>query len=416
MKVLIIGGAGYIGSATVREFLKSGCEVVVYDNLSRGHRTALPEDAIFVYGDLNDKEKLKEVFFNHKIDSVIHFAAYLEVGESVFKPAKYFYNNVISTIVLLEVMLENNVKNIVFSSSAAVYGNPESIPIYENFKLSPTSPYGETKLLMENLLKEFVDNYKFNAVALRYFNAAGAVKGCGEDHNPETHIIPRFIKSGLKGEDITIFGNGGHMRDYVHIEDLAKAHVLSVFWIKENNLINNGLFEAFNLGTGKMYSNLEIANKILELIAKKTGKNSESKIVYLDSRPGDPKDLLASNEKAKKYLKWSPNKIEIEEIILDALEWHLNFLDGFNERNVFVEESYLDMVHKTLDFLRFCNSVSDKFKINFFELLLKDEFYSMSFMNKKPSSSDESFDFLNKEFRMKNEVCKILLEELKNYL
>ena len=233
MKVLVTGGAGYIGSTTVRELLKNDCEVIVYDNLSRGHRTSLPEEAVFIYGDLNDEERLKKVFLDNKIDFVIHFVAYLEVGESVFKPAKYFYNNVINTIILLEVMLENNVKNIVFSSSAAVYGNPKSIPIYEDFELHPTSPYGETKLLMEELLKEFVSKYKFNAVALRYFNAAGAINKCGEDHNPEIHIIPRFVKLGLKGEDITIFGDGSHRRDYIHIEDLAKAHSASVSFIKE---------------------------------------------------------------------------------------------------------------------------------------------------------------------------------------
>ena len=300
MNVLLTGGAGYIGSATAREFLNLGFRVIVYDNLSKGHKSALPEEIIFIEGDISDKKKLKEIIFNYEINFVVHFAAYLEVAESVYKPSKYFHNNVINTINLLEAMLESNLKNIVFSSSAAVYGNPKRVPITEDFEKSPTSPYGESKILMENVLEEFVDKYNFNAIALRYFNAAGAVEGCGEDHDPETHIIPRFIKSVLVGDDITIFGDGSHRRDYVHVKDLAKAHVFSVLWMKEQTLVrSNGFFEAFNIGAGKMYTNLEMANKIIELVFKSRGYESGSRIIYLSERPGDPKDLMASNDKAK---------------------------------------------------------------------------------------------------------------------
>lgn len=414
MNVMLTGGAGYIGSAVTREFLDLGFKVIVYDNLSKGHKSVLPEEAIFVLGDISDKKKLKETIFNYEINFVVHFAAYLEVAESVYKPSKYFHNNVINTINLLEAMLESNLKNIVFSSSAAVYGNPKSVPITEDFEKSPTSPYGESKMLMENVLQEFVEKYNFNAIALRYFNAAGAVEGCGEDHDPETHIIPRFIKSVLIGDDINIFGDGSHRRDYVHVKDLAKAHVLSVLWMKEQILVrSNGFFEAFNIGAGRMYTNLEMANKIIELVSKNRGYESGSRIIYLPERPGDPKDLMASNDKAGKYLNWTPENSDLEEIISDALKWHLSYQNEFNEENKFYEKSYLEIVDEIIYFLRICDSISKEFKIKFIGMLIKDEINSVSINNKKFVNNDEILSFIEKEFSLKNKVLDVLIQELK---
>jgi len=417
MKILVTGGCGFIGSVTVRNLKNLGHDVVVYDNLSKGHRSALPEDINFIEGELSDKEKIKEVLKEFGIESVIHFAAYIEAGESMHKPAKYFENNVINTLILLEAMLEVGVKKIVFSSSAAVYGTPKEVPIDEDAELKPESPYGETKLLMEYLLKEFVDNYGFKAVALRYFNAAGASHDCGEDHHPETHIIPRFINAGLKGEDITIFGDGSHRRDYVHIEDLAKAHILAVKWLEEEEGRRvGGFFEYFNLGTGKMYTNLEITKKILELITKKTNRESGSKIVHLDTRPGDPQDLLASNNRAKEHLGWIQEKADIEDIISDALNWHLASPTGFKElRKLVVERSDLEIVEKIVFELKKSDKISKNFKINLLEWLLKNEIHTMRLMDCKKKSDDEMLRLVKDFFSEKNKILEVLIWELKVY-
>jgi len=414
MNILITGGAGYIGNATTREFLKYGYKVIVYDNLSKGHKKFLPENIVFIEGDLNDKKKIKEIIFKYEIDFVIHLAAYAEAGESVHKPSKYFYNNVINTIILLEAMLESGIKNIVFSSSAAVYGNPKKFPITEDSEISPMNPYGETKMLMENILLEFVDKYKFNSVALRYFNAAGALEDCGENHNPETHIIPRFIKAGLKGDSITIFGDGSHRRDYIHIKDLAKAHVLSLELIKEKSFVNKeGFFDVFNLGTGKMYTNLEIAYKTLEMIHKKTGKKSESKIIHLEERAGDPKDLMSSNEKAKKYLNWHPEKTEIEEIISDSLNWHMNSMEEYEENN-FKEKTYQEMSEDIIYCLKLCNYLTKELKKKIMELLLKNEMHALRMINFKDTTNNQILDLLLNEINMRNKIGMNLIEELKN--
>lgn len=434
MKILVTGGCGFIGSVTVRHLKNLGYNVLVYDNLIKGHKNSLPNGVIFIEGELSDKEKLKKILEDYRIDTIVHFAAFIEAGESVHKPAKYFENNVINTLILLEAMLEAGVKKIVFSSSAAVYGTPRKIPIDENAELNPESPYGETKLLMEYLLKEFVNNYGFKAVALRYFNAAGALHDCGEDHHPETHIIPRFIKAGLKGENITIFGDGSHRRDYIHIEDLAKAHILAVELLKketfneENNQeeTNQGFFEYFNLGNGKRYSNIEIADKILELIKNKTGKNSESKIIHLDARPGDPKDLLASNNKAKEYLGWIPERSDIENILSDALNWHLNYQQGFNEdfneKRKISEINDLEIVEKIVSKLKESNYVSRNFKHKLLRILLKDEINTIRLIdnkeanhketNYKEMSDQEILNLLKDFFPEKNNICNILIKEL----
>ncbi len=414
MKVLVTGGAGFIGSVTVRDLLRYGYEVVVYDNLSKGQKSSLPENIAFVHGELSDKEKIKETLLRHKVDSVIHFAANIEAGESVHKPSKYFENNVINTLILLDAMLEVNVKNIVFSSSAAVYGTPNVVPIDETAELKPTSPYGETKLLMEYLLQEFVDKYGFRAVALRYFNAAGAISGCGEDHEPETHIIPKFIKFGLEGNDITIFGDGSHRRDYVHISDLAKGHVLSLIWLKKQEVvISKGLFEAFNLGAGKMYSNLEMTEKILELIHVKTGNKPSSKIIHLPDRPGDPQDLLASNEKAKKYLGWAPNKIKIEDILSDALDWHLEHPGGHGDERVNLQnKTDLELCNQIISVLKQSNSVSNNFKSKLMSWLLKNEIHTVRLIDYKSMSDEEIIDLVENGFREKKSLYDLLKNEL----
>ncbi len=329
MKVLVCGGAGYIGSHTVLELLNQGFEVVVLDNLETGHREAVPKDVQLLIGDLRDQQFISKVFKEHTIDGVIDFAAYSIVGESVSNPLKYYRNNVFGTINLLEEMVRNNVMNIVFSSTAAVYGEPEKVPITEEMPKSPKNPYGDSKLVVEGLLKNCSKSHGINYSTLRYFNVAGAHESgsIGESHDPETHLIPNVLKVALglaKKDFLTIFGNdyntfdGTCIRDYIHVTDLANAHILALKKIYDTN--SNCIY---NLGNGKGYSNLEI----WKTAEKVTGR--KIKMEFDQRREGDPAILVASSEKIKLELGWSPKFSSLEKIIETAWNWHYNNPNGF---------------------------------------------------------------------------------------
>ncbi|MBU5436689.1 UDP-glucose 4-epimerase GalE [Tissierella sp. MSJ-40] len=326
MAVLVTGGAGYIGSHTVLELLNRKEKVVVIDNLVKGHREAI-KGGTFYQGDLRDEDFLCNVFEENEIQEVIHFAAYSLVGESVEDPIKYYNNNVVGTIQLLSTMKRYGVKNIVFSSTAAVYGEPINIPILEEDATIPTNPYGESKLAIEKALKWANKSGDINYIALRYFNAAGANKdGCiGEDHSPETHLIPIILEAALgKRERVFIYGDdydtpdGTCIRDYIHVVDLAEAHILAL-----DKLRREGESGIYNLGNGRGFSVKEVIDK-----AKKvTGINIPVKIG--ERRLGDPAVLVASSKKAKKELNWNPKYNDLEKIIEDAWNWHKNNLNGY---------------------------------------------------------------------------------------
>lgn len=316
--ILVVGGAGYIGSHTVKYLMKNGYNTVVVDNLVYGHREAVLTPN-FEKIDLCDKEGLDKVFKKYKIDAVIHFAAYTYVGESVTKPQKYYWNNVVNTLNLLDVMKENDVKNIVFSSTCATYGNPQYTPMDEKHPQAPINPYGKTKFMMEQIMEDYDTAYGLKYVALRYFNAAGCDKDgeLGESHDPETHLIPLVLKA-IKGErdSITVFGtdyetdDGTCIRDYIHVEDLADAHMKAVEYLFDNQKSN-----CINLGTG-------IGNSVKEIITASeevTGKKVP--VVYGERRAGDPAKLFAVNEKAKAVLNWNPKYTDIKEIIKTAWTW-----------------------------------------------------------------------------------------------
>lgn len=297
MQILVCGGAGYIGSHAVRELYRAGYEVLVLDNLVKGHREAIG-DIPLVEVDINDKPSLEQVFQKQKIDAVMHFAAYSLVGESVVEPAKYYHNNVLGTLNLMEVMLSYGVKRIIFSSTAAVYGEPVELPITEEHPTRPTNPYGATKLAVEGMLHWFGQAYGLNYVSLRYFNAAGAdVAGdIGEDHQPETHLIPLVLQTALGVRpEIKIFGtdyptpDGTCIRDYIHVTDLANAHLLAL-----EKIINEGGSAIYNLGNGSGFS----VREVIQVAQEVTGKLI--KVMEAERRPGDPAVLVASSEKLKK--------------------------------------------------------------------------------------------------------------------
>lgn len=327
MSVLVLGGAGYIGSHTALELVRAGESVVVADNLVTGHIEAIPEGAKFYKGDLHDKAFLDGIFENESIDAVIHFAAYSLVGESVTDPLKYYYNNLCGTEVLLESMVEHKTDKIVFSSTAAVYGEPENIPILETDRTSPTNPYGETKLAMEKMFRWTANAHDLRYVSLRYFNACGADKSgaIGEAHNPESHLIPLILQvpNGKRGS-ISIFGtdydtlDGTCIRDYIHVTDLAQAHILAVKYLR-----NGGGSNIFNLGNGVGYS----VREVIEAARKVTGHAIPA--VEAPKRAGDPARLVASSEKAREILGWKPVHNSLEEIIADAWNWHKNHPNGF---------------------------------------------------------------------------------------
>ncbi|MTQ87812.1 UDP-glucose 4-epimerase GalE [Streptococcus salivarius] len=333
MAILVLGGAGYIGSHMVDRLVEKGQEkVVVVDSLVTGHRAAVHPDAIFYQGDLSDQDFMRKVFKeNPDVDAVIHFAAYSLVGESMEKPLKYFDNNTAGMVKLLEVMNECGVKYIVFSSTAATYGIPEEIPILETTPQNPINPYGESKLMMETIMKWSDKAYGIKYVPLRYFNVAGAKPdgSIGEDHGPETHLLPIILQvaQGVR-EKIMIFGDdyntpdGTNVRDYVHPFDLADAHLLAVEYLRKGNEST-----AFNLGSSTGFSNLQI----LEAARKVTGKEIPAE--KADRRPGDPDTLIASSEKARTVLGWKPQFDNIEKIIESAWAWHSSHPKGYDDRD-----------------------------------------------------------------------------------
>ena len=330
MAILVLGGAGYIGSHTALELVKAGNEVVIADNLVTGYRKAIPEGAKFYEGDLRDSDFLDNLFHQEKIDAVIHFAAYSLVGESVTNPLKYYDNNLYGTKVLLEAMVKNNVGKIVFSSTAATYGEPENIPILESDRTCPTNPYGETKLAMEKMFKWTAEAHGLRYVSLRYFNACGADESgtIGEAHNPESHLIPLILQvPNGKRETISIYGtdydtpDGTCIRDYIHVTDLAQAHILAVQYLN-----NGGESDIFNLGNGVGYS----VREVIETARKVTGHPIPA--AETSRRAGDPARLVASSEKAKKILGWKPVHDSLEEIISSAWNWHKNHPNGYDEK------------------------------------------------------------------------------------
>lgn len=327
MAVLILGGAGYIGSHTVYEFLDRNLDVVVADNLQSGHIEALHPDARFYQGDIRDKDFLDNLFKKENIDSVIHFAANSLVGESMQDPLKYYDNNLYGTMVLLKSMVENNVKKIVFSSTAATYGEPENIPILETDNTNPTNTYGETKLSMEKMFKWVSLAHGVNFVSLRYFNACGAHKSgkIGEDHSPETHLIPIVLQvANKKRQSVNIFGNdyqtpdGTCIRDYIHVSDLASAHYLALEYLNKG-----GKSDIFNLGNGVGFSVKEVIDASREVTGDKIPA------IVSKRREGDPKILIASSDKARNILGWQPKYTDLKEIIQTAWMWHKNHPEGY---------------------------------------------------------------------------------------
>ncbi|MFZ5647458.1 MAG: UDP-glucose 4-epimerase GalE [Bacillota bacterium] len=326
MAILVTGGAGYIGSHTVLELLARGEEAVIIDSLENGHRKSCP-GGVFYHGDLRDDQLMDRVFRENDIEAVMHFAAYTAVGESVSDPFKYYDNNVVSSLRLLARAAAAGVKKVVFSSSAAVYGEPTDIPIPESHVTLPKNPYGDTKLTVEKALVWAEGAYGIKHVILRYFNAAGAHPGgdMGEDHRPETHLIPLVLRVALgRSDQIKIFGNdydtpdGTCVRDYIHVSDLAVAHVLGLERIRRLN--ESGVY---NLGNGAGFSNLEVVKTAEAVTGRKIGFSFSCR------RPGDPAVLLASSRRIKEELGWKPRFEKLEEIIETAWRWHSRHPDGF---------------------------------------------------------------------------------------
>lgn len=319
MKILVTGGAGYIGSFMVKRLINDGHEVIVADSLERGHEEVIDPKASLVKGSLLDKEYLKKLFSDHAFDGVIHFAGYISVAESVKSPELYFTNNFLATLNLLDQMAESKVQNIIFSSTAAVYGTPQHVPIPESHPKSPESPYGDSKLMVERLLHWYHLSHNINSVALRYFNASGASLdgSMGEMHTPETHIIPNAIKAAIQGTSFTLFGtdyptkDGTAVRDYIHVLDLAEAHILAL-----HKVTKDGGEYQFNVGTGMGYSNQEVVNMVEKVSGKKIQIHVESR------RSGDPVELVADVDKIKKELGFKPAHSELETIVSSAWKWH----------------------------------------------------------------------------------------------
>ena len=329
MAVLICGGAGYIGSHNVRAFSQKGEEVIVIDSLETGHRASVPEGIKFYHADIRDSEALDKVFAENQIESVIHFCAYSLVGESMEKPLKYFDNNVGGMISLLEAMHKHGVKRIIFSSTAATYGEPKRVPILETDPTIPTNPYGESKRIMEKMMNWVSRLHDIRYVSLRYFNVAGAWHdgSIGEDHKYETHLIPLILQVPLgKREHITIYGDdyptqdGTCIRDYIHVEDLARAHILALEYLR-----NGGTSDIFNLGSGDGYS-------VMEMITAARKVTSHPIPAQVGARrPGDPAKLVADSTKAHEILKWTPEIVRMEDIIATAWKWHSSHPNGYGD-------------------------------------------------------------------------------------
>ncbi|MEQ2525094.1 UDP-glucose 4-epimerase GalE [Bacillaceae bacterium CLA-AA-H227] len=327
MSILVLGGAGYVGSHAVYQLIDAGKDVVVVDNLQQGHEAAVHPNATFYKGDIRDRSFLQSVFEKETIDAVIHFAANSLVGVSMETPLEYYDNNVFGTQVVLETMKANNVKYIVFSSTAATYGEPKQVPITEDMPTVPTNTYGETKLAMEKMMKWTEIAHGIKYVSLRYFNVAGArtTGEIGEDHNPETHLIPVVLQAALgTREFITIFGedydtpDGTCIRDYIHVEDLIDAHILALEYLQ-----NGGESNIFNLGSNSGFSVKEIVETAKEVTQR------EIPVKIGERRAGDPSTLIASSTRAKEVLGWEPKHTAIQDIIKDAWNWHVNHPNGY---------------------------------------------------------------------------------------
>lgn len=323
MKILIVGGAGYIGSHMVKQLSLAGNDVITLDNLSYGYRDAVKYGS-FIEGDLGDKELLNNIFTSNKVDAVMHFAGFIQVSESVVKPSMYYRNNVINTLALLDTMLQHDIKNFIFSSTAAIFGEPEYTPIDEQHKKQPINPYGHSKLMIEQILNDYDKAYNLRSTCLRYFNAAGADPDgeLGERHIPETHLIPLILQAASgRREDIKVFGDdydtkdGTCIRDYIHINDLCEAHSLALdLMIKTDNSAR------FNLGNGTGFSVKEVID-----IAKQVSGNN-FKVTIEGRRDGDPAVLVADAHLAKRKLNWQPKFAELHDIIKTAWDWEINFL------------------------------------------------------------------------------------------
>lgn len=328
LNVLVTGGAGYIGSVVSNELLKAGHRVTVFDNLSHGYAEAVPEKAELIIGDLADSAEVKRVLSSGKFDAVMHFAALIEAGESMSVPGKFFENNTANTLKLLNAMIEHGVKRFVFSSTAALYGDPKRTPIEEDDLLEPTNAYGESKLLVERMLAWLHRIHGLRYASLRYFNAAGATEERGECHQPESHLIPLVLQAAAgTRKNISIFGtdypteDGSCVRDYIHILDLASAHVLALEALAERDRL------VYNLGNGKGYS----VRQVIEVARRVTGRPIEA--VEAPRRPGDPAVLVASSAKIKKELGWTPKYGDLEQIIRSAWDWRQKNPNGYSGRD-----------------------------------------------------------------------------------
>lgn len=328
MNILVTGGAGYIGSHTVRALIHAGFTPIVVDNFSRGHRNAIPSDVKVIELDIANP-KIINVLRDNNIKGIMHFAAHSQVGESMINPSIYYENNVVGSYRLIESARQAGVQHFVFSSTAAVYGEPEVVPIVETSKLQPTNVYGRTKLMIEDMLHDYSSIYGSTYVALRYFNAAGADESgkIGEDHSPETHLIPLVLKTALgKRPHITVFGtdydtiDGTCIRDYIHVTDLASAHVLAM-----NYLVSGGESRVFNLGSGNGFS----VKDIIDTAKNVTGINIP--VEYGERRKGDPSTLIASSDCIKDILGWNPKHSELSQIISDAWRWHRLHPSGYDD-------------------------------------------------------------------------------------
>jgi UDP-glucose 4-epimerase len=317
LRILVTGGAGYVGGTVAELLLGKGHEVVIYDNLCHGHRSMVPAKAEFIEGDLADRPKLEQLFGSRTFDGVMHFAALIEAGESMQKPELYFRNNTASTLSLFEAMLAKGVKRLVFSSTAAVYGEPESTPIVEDAPLRPTNAYGESKLLVEQMLTWLNRIHGLRYASLRYFNVAGAIEGRGEAHEPESHLIPLILDVALgKRKSIKVFGqdyptkDGTCIRDYIHVQDLAEAHLLAFESLAERKRL------ICNIGNGQGFT----IREVIESARRVTGHPIP--VEDAPRRPGDPAVLIASSEKIGRELGWKPKFDKLDDIVASAWKWH----------------------------------------------------------------------------------------------
>lgn len=321
MAILVCGGAGYIGSHINKQLNREGYETVIFDNLTYGHREAV-KWGNFVQGDLSNMDEIRSVFKTYKVDAVFHFAAYAYVGESVEKPERYYYNNVVNTLHLLKVMREYGCNKIIFSSTCATYGEPQRVPITEDMPQNPINPYGMTKLTVERIFQDYARAYDLKYVVLRYFNAAGADPDgeIGESHNPETHLIPLVLEAASgKLSEVKVFGidyntpDGSCIRDYIHVTDLASAHILALHYLEKG-----GVSDSFNLGNAVGTSVLEV----VEAVKRVTGR--DFRVTLAKRRAGDPAKLVGSSDKARKILGWKPMFGDIDTIVEHAWRWHEN--------------------------------------------------------------------------------------------